>query len=83
MSNIIKHSNATNVSIVLREHPALFQLIIKDNGTQSIYKSDNGIGLKNISDRVFAFNGNVNISSDKGFRIFISIPKSQLDWKEW
>jgi signal transduction histidine kinase len=78
LSNIIKHSNATKVSIILREHPALFQLIIKDNGTQSTYKSHNGIGLKNISDRVLVFNGNVNISNDNGFRIFISIPKSQL-----
>jgi len=77
LSNIIKHSNATKVSIILREHPALFQLIIKDNGRKSIYKSGNGIGLKNISDRVSAFNGNVNISDDNGFRIFISIPKSQ------
>lgn len=76
LSNIIKHSNATKVSIILREHPALFQLIIKDNGTKSIYNSDNGIGLSNISDRVDAFNGNVNISNDSGFRIFISIPKS-------
>ena len=78
LSNIIKHSNATKVSIILREHPAFFQLIIKDNGTQSIYKSDNGIGIKNISDRVSAFNGNVNITNDNGFRIFISIPKSQI-----
>lgn len=77
LSNIIKHSNATKVSIILREHPALFQLIIKDNGRKSIYKSGNGIGPKNISDRVSAFNGNVNISDNNGFRIFISISKFQ------
>ncbi len=76
LSNIIMHSNATKASIILREHPALFQLVIQDNGTRGFYKSDKGIGLKNISDRVSAFNGNLNLSFDKGFRIFISIPKT-------
>ena len=78
LSNIIKHSNATKVNIILREHPALFQLVIQDNGTQIGIKSNKingGIGLKNISDRVAALNGNLNLSSDNGFRIFISIPK--------
>jgi signal transduction histidine kinase len=75
LSNIINHSNATKVSVIMREHPALYQLVIHDNGTLSSYKSENGIGLKNIAERVAAINGNVNISTDKGFRIFISIPK--------
>jgi signal transduction histidine kinase len=39
------------------------------------HKSENGIGLKNIEDRVAAAGGNVNISTGKGFRIFVSIPK--------
>ena len=32
LSNIIRHSNATKASIILREHPAMYQLIIQDNG---------------------------------------------------
>lgn len=75
LSNIINHSNATKASIILREHPALYQLVIHDNGSHCNTKSENGIGLKNITDRVTATGGNVNISTDKGFRIFISIPK--------
>lgn len=75
LSNIIKHSNATEVLIIFREHPALYQLIIQDNGSFCSYNSENGIGLKNITDRVTAIGGNVNISTDKGFRIFISVPK--------
>lgn len=75
LSNIIKHSNATEVSIIIREHPALYQLVIQDNGSKTNYNSENGIGIKNISDRVSAIGGNVNISTDKGFRIFISVPK--------
>jgi len=76
LSNVISHSNATKVFVAIREHPALYQLIIRDNGSNCSYKSENGIGIKNITDRVATANGNVNISCDKGFKIFISIPKS-------
>lgn len=75
LSNIINHSNASKASIVIREHPAIYQLVIQDNGTNSGYNSEKGIGIKNIKDRVSALNGNVNINTDRGFRIFISIPK--------
>ena len=75
-SNIIKHSNANEVSILLREHPALYQLSIKDNGSNINYDIKNGIGIKNIKDRVCLLGGNMNISTDNGFRIFISIPKN-------
>jgi signal transduction histidine kinase len=75
LSNIIRHSNATTVNITVREHPALYQLVVQDNGTTMGMSEKRGIGLTNISDRVDALNGNVNISTENGFRIFISIPK--------
>jgi signal transduction histidine kinase len=75
LSNIIKHSNATEAIVIVREHPALYQLVVHDNGTGSSYNSENGIGIKNITDRVAAVGGNVNISTDKGFKVFISVPK--------
>lgn len=34
LANVIKHSNATHVTISLYEHPKLYQLIISDNGTK-------------------------------------------------
>lgn len=75
LSNIMKHSNASEVWITFREHPALYQLIIKDNGTVKNYDTENGIGLKNVADRVDSFHGNINITTQNGFEIFISIPK--------
>lgn len=75
LSNVIKHSNATHVHIIMREHPALYQLIVKDNGTPKALRADNGIGLKNITDRVNNLGGNINISNEKGFTLFISIPR--------
>ena len=75
LSNIIKHSNATEVYIIIREHPSLYQLVIHDNGSNIKYNSENGIGIKNIKDRVTSINGSLNISTDSGFKIFISVPK--------
>lgn len=84
LSNIIKHSNATAVRVTMREHPAFYQFIIKDNGTtksksprqnEGISRQNEGIGLKNIADRIAALNGVVNISNEHGFLIFISVPK--------
>lgn len=85
LNNIYKHSNATNVDIMLREHPAMYQLVIKDNGTTakdmdaSIYIQETqnipGIGLSNIFSRVNMMNGTLKIHTDNGFCIFITIPK--------
>lgn len=75
LSNIMKHSNGSRACIIFREHPALYQLIISDNGTVKNYDMENGIGLKNISARVNSFHGFINISINNGFEIFISIPK--------
>ena len=75
LANIIKHSNATKVRICFREHPALYQLVVHDNGTKIKLSNDTGIGLKNIASRVEAYKGHLNIKTDNGFKIFISIPK--------
>ena len=77
LTNTVKHSNATKAQIVVREHPALYQLLIEDNGTLSASEKydKTGIGLDNMRERVSAFNGNMLISREQGFKIFISIPK--------
>jgi signal transduction histidine kinase len=77
-SNIIKHSNATDVTITINEHPSFYQLIIEDNGVVKNYNTENGIGIRNILDRVTALKGNININTDNGFKIFISIPKEDM-----
>lgn len=75
LSNIIRHSDATQASVVLREHPALYQLIIRDNGTVRDYHAGDGLGLRNMTDRIEALEGNINILTQNGFEIFISVPK--------
>lgn len=87
LANVIRHSNASKVVIVLREHPAIYQLIIQDNGslmdsqkkqlTSAIESKTfgTGMGLNNIVERVKGFDGNINFYFDNGFKIFITIPK--------
>lgn len=77
LSNIVKHSNATSVWIVMREHPSLYQLSIRDNGSDIVVHTS-GIGLQNMQERVNTFHGTFSYNTEHGFAIFISIPKDSL-----
>ncbi|HAA25397.1 MAG TPA: hypothetical protein DCE11_04660 [Ruminiclostridium sp.] len=74
-SNIMKHSDATHAYVTLNEHPGFYQLIIRDNGTVKSDSKKEGLGLKNMEERVNSLNGIININERNGFEIFISIPK--------
>lgn len=86
LANVMKHSNATRVVIIMREHPALYQLCIEDNGTPAFpaaKRTENseaggliqGIGLANMRERVRNLKGTFQIMEQQGFKIFITIPK--------
>ncbi|MBD5088588.1 MAG: two-component sensor histidine kinase [Clostridiales bacterium] len=80
MTNTIKHSNGNAMEITIREHPALYQLLVQDNGTSNFSQtndinSNHGMGLDNMRERVTALGGTIHITSDNGFRIFIIIQK--------
>lgn len=77
LSNVVRHSQATQVTILLREHPAFYQLIIKDNGTGAQEDTGEGLGLQNMADRVNACHGQLLIEKKTGFKIFISVPKGE------
>lgn len=83
LSNIIRHSDATQVTITLREHPAMYQLCVEDNGMkirergadQTFRSSGGGMGLANIQERVEKLSGYFHIFTENGFKILITIPK--------
>ena len=79
MANIVKHSNATKVSVMLREHPGFYQLLIEDNGTQIRENKHAGIGLTNMQQRVEALGGNIHFRTDAGFAIIVSIRKEMKE----
>ena len=78
LSNIMRHSSATKASLTIREHPALYQLCIEDNGNM-IRKNENGMGLANMRDRVEKLGGNIHFFTENGFRILATIPKRRQD----
>ena len=75
LANVMKHSHATEVEVTLNEHPAFYQLIIKDNDLSTSNISSSGIGLYNMQQRIASLDGQFSIDTNKGFRIFITVPK--------
>lgn len=88
--NIQKHSSATAARIAITEHPALWQMSIEDNGSSGaafpggsapatdMFSAREGLGLKNMRQRVEQLSGSIHFSNENGFRIFLTIPKEAL-----
>lgn len=76
LSNVVKHSNGNAIQVILREHPAFYQLSVTDNGTASSIQKT-GIGLETMQDRAAQLNGLIQFFPEKdSFRVFLSIPKA-------
>lgn len=80
VNNAVKHSNGDEIRIIVREHPAFYQLEIMDNGTSADERrlsgeTGDGIGIKNIKERVAAIGGTMRIKADDGFMIFVTLMK--------
>jgi signal transduction histidine kinase len=67
ISNIIRHSAATEVSIQLFKNQQKVVLIVEDNGIgfDALQKAE-GIGLMNIKSRLNTLNGEVNYTPSPG-----------------
>ena len=76
LSNIARHSNGSEIFITLREHPSLYQLIIKDNGT-AVHQNHTGMGIANMQERIKRLNGNFSLSAKDGFQIFAAVPRER------
>lgn len=78
LTNINKHSNATQVTVHLTEMEDRWTYLIADNGTQiSNPQTSSGVGLINIEERLHQLKGTVHFNTDNGFRIFMTIPKEK------
>ncbi len=79
ITNIIKHAQATEVSISLTNHDAMLNLMIEDNGIgfdATILPQKEGMGLNSIEKRIEHLEGTFEIDSSigKGTNIIIDIP---------
>ncbi|MEO1770224.1 sensor histidine kinase [Candidatus Enterococcus ferrettii] len=82
LSNVMKHSQATQVRLVFDELPAFYRLKILDNGKSVPENPEitNGMGLASMRQRVQKINGQLHIHpSQKGFQINIILPKETND----
>ncbi len=77
LHNVTRHSNASRVNLTVLEHPALYQLILQDNGSPKGEGKGKGLGLQNMADRVEALGGQFMAGYQDGFRIFVSVPKGR------
>ena len=81
LNNVMKHSNATRVTISIMEHQSIYQIVITDNGTKAKsdhkLKSETGMGVGSMQERVESLNGTMHIDQDNGYQIFISLPKRE------
>lgn len=76
LSNINKHSDASQVQLTFREFDHEWTLLLADNGhVTSKPHSSRGIGLLNMEERVEQMGGILHLSQTNGFRIYIRIPK--------
>jgi len=82
LANVVRHSNATRVTLYFCEHPGFYQMLVEDNGTQIAVDESRieretvgGIGLSNMRERVEALGGTISFRIQKGFAIHISVPK--------
>jgi signal transduction histidine kinase len=78
LSNVIRHAEATKVSIELVKHENELVLIVVDNGKgfDSEEVKNHGIGIKNVATRVEYLNGSVNFDSaiGRGTSVIVEIP---------
>lgn len=76
LANISKHAMAINVSITITNHDNLMNIIIEDDGKGFEDNVTNGIGLKNIEERIESLNGKLLLETEpnKGSTFIIDIP---------
>lgn len=79
LTNIMRHAQATQVKVSLKQVDEILIFAIEDNGkgiTNEAIESPDSIGLIGIKERALGYNGHVKIESlpQKGTRVTVTIP---------
>lgn len=87
VTNIMRHSNASSVSVSLRQHEGDLLLVVRDNGVgfdvrNALDKAASGqsMGLIGMQERIRGMNGSISIESEpgQGTEVRVRIPVSRL-----
>lgn len=75
-NNIVKHAKASNAEVQLTKHDDHLNIVINDNGVGFTSVKKQGIGLRNIRERLEKLKGSIEIDSNAkyGTSITINIP---------
>ncbi len=75
LSNILKHAEATEVTIQLTRHENELNIIVEDNGVgfQVDTLRTTGLGLQNVKDRVRSYSGTISFDSVVGRGTIVNI----------
>ena len=88
LTNVIKHSRATTVSVRLQESGSEIQILIEDDGVgfdhdvlKNQSRSTNGFGLFSVQERMADLGGRCDILSapGKGCRVILRVPLEKSD----
>jgi len=83
VNNVVKHSAATEATVVIKRRPGLVSLSIRDNGRgfavdalASAHPSGAGSGLSGIAERVRILNGKLTVASrpGEGTNLTVEVP---------
>jgi signal transduction histidine kinase len=78
VNNVVKHANATELTVQLIKYPDEIMLTVEDNGTgfnqDAVHRS--GTGLNNIRSRIAYLDGNVRIDTNEhsGTTVIVDVP---------
>ncbi len=76
IANVLKHSNASKVTITLKRNKSNYSLYISDNGKTNQNLSKAGQGLTNMTLRATQLLGNLQYKNDDGFHIIVNVPSA-------
>ncbi|MEO1635797.1 MAG: ATP-binding protein, partial [Cyanobacteria bacterium J06631_9] len=76
LTNIVKHAQASEVTLQLTRSPAIVTLLLDDNGRGfDVGQASTGFGLQSMRDRAESAGGTFTLySNSKGTRLQISLP---------
>lgn len=72
-TNILRHSKASQCELLFKQTPALITMTLQDNGV--VTDLSEGNGLRGIRQRLQTLDGELVITSDKGFCASIRLPQ--------
>ncbi|MCJ8008413.1 histidine kinase [Lederbergia wuyishanensis] len=73
-TNIVKHSQAKNCTLSIIEKEGFLSIAVKDDGIGLLGQHQSGNGLKGMNERLALIDGTLNISSNKGTELMITVP---------